>query len=43
LANAVSSTFGIQAKSPAGTVGCASFRDGFAHPGNYKVDSYTST
>ncbi|PNF31311.1 hypothetical protein B7P43_G11553 [Cryptotermes secundus] len=43
LANAVPGTFGIQAKSPAGTVGCANFRDGFIHPGSNKVDSSTST
>jgi len=43
LTNSTPGTFGIQAKSPAGTVGCAIFRDGFAQPGNNKVDSSTST
>jgi hypothetical protein len=43
LANSTPGTYGIQAKSPAGTVGCASFRDGFTLPGSNKVDSSTST
>lgn len=43
LTNSTPGTFGIQAKSPAGTVSCAIFRDGFAQPGSNKVDSSTST
>ncbi|XP_069693632.1 mucin-2-like isoform X3 [Periplaneta americana] len=43
LTSSTSATFGIQAKSPAGTMGCTSFRDAFAQPANNKVDSSTST
>ena len=43
LANSTPSSFGIQAKSPGGPMGCPNFRDGFVQPGSNKVDSSTST
>lgn len=43
LTNSTPGTFGVQAKCPAGAMGCASFRDGFVQPGSNKVDSSTST